>query len=81
MLLYKLGPWALYRFYQTNIRAIQRQMKMESRPVYIIFLELLSTTMRKIYMITDEKIREEGFSRQFLSTKVKYIRFRENKIS
>ena len=43
---------------------------MESRPVYIVFLEMLATTMRKLYMICDERIRAEGFSREFLSTKV-----------
>ena len=30
-LLDKLGPWAVYRHYQTNIRAVQRQIKLESR--------------------------------------------------
>ena len=56
------GPWAVYRHYQTNIRAIQRQIKLESRPVYIVMLEMLATTMRKIYTICDETIRTSGFS-------------------
>ena len=70
LLLEKLGPWAIYRFYQTNIRAIQRQTNIESRPVFVVFLEMLATTLRKLYMICDERIRVEGFSREFITTKV-----------
>ena len=69
-LLFKLGPWAVYRHYQTNIRAIQRQIKLESRPVYVVMLEMLATTLRKIYTICDETIRTSGFSRSLVNTKV-----------
>lgn len=31
---------------------------------------MLSTTLRKLYMICDERVRVEGFSREFLTTKV-----------
>ena len=55
---------------KTNIRAIQRQIKLESRPVYVVMLEMLATTMRKIYTICDETIRTNGFSRALLNTKV-----------
>ena len=55
---------------KTNIRAIQRQIKLESRPVYVVMLEMLATTMRKIYTICDETVRTNGFSRALLNTKV-----------
>ncbi|CBY11646.1 unnamed protein product [Oikopleura dioica] len=70
LLLEQLGPWALYRFYQTNIRYLQRRAKLETRYNHIIGLELLMTSMRKIYVICDEKMRTTGFSREFVTTKV-----------
>ena len=70
LLLEQLGPWALYRFYQTNIRYLQRRTKQETRYNHIIGLELLMTALRKVYVLCDETMRVSGFSRDFVTTKV-----------
>ena len=38
--------------------------------MYKLLLEMLATTMRKIFMICDETIRTTGFDRSLLATKV-----------
>ena len=38
--------------------------------MYIVMLEMLATTMRKVYAICDETIRTSGFQRALINTKV-----------